>query len=155
MEYVKKPKSSYSSLSGTIEINPGPVKTKKNNFSFAVWDLDSIPARDYERIPLIESFQSTYNFDIFGQCESILSDVIPNEDILINFPKPENSRNGVVCIYFKGNLSIKYRRKLETIPGTIVAKVKLNRKIIFFFRTVILTCHQMDLKTKKILQSLF
>ena len=40
-------------LSGTVEVNPGPV-TKKTNLSFTVWNLDSIPARDYARIPLIE-----------------------------------------------------------------------------------------------------
>ena len=34
-----------------IESNPGPI-TKKN-LSFAVWNLDSLPARDYARIPLI------------------------------------------------------------------------------------------------------
>jgi hypothetical protein len=53
-------------LSVTVELNPGPVKSKKSNFSFAVWNLDSIPAREYARIPLIETFQSTYNVDIFG-----------------------------------------------------------------------------------------
>ena len=52
-------------LSGTIEVNPGPVN-KKTNLSFAVWNLDSIHVRDYSRILLIESFQATYELDIFG-----------------------------------------------------------------------------------------
>ena len=98
-------------LSGTVEINPGPV-TKKTSLSFAVWNLDSIPARDYARIPLIESFQATYEFDIFGARESLLNKDIPNDDIYINgfspepfrANKPENSRNGGVCLYFKDNL---------------------------------------------------
>ena len=34
-------------LAGHVEKNPGPLYTKLNNFSFAVWNLDSIPARDY------------------------------------------------------------------------------------------------------------
>ena len=88
-----------------------------------MWNLDSIPARDYARIPLLETFQSTYNFDIFGVCESLLSDGIPNEDILINADKPGNSRNGGVCLYFKENLPIKDRRDIELIPETIVAEV--------------------------------
>ena len=58
-------------ISGTVEVNPGPDQSKKN-LSFAVWNLDSIPARDFARIPLIETLQATYNFDIFGVCESFL-----------------------------------------------------------------------------------
>ena len=44
-------------ISGT-EVNPGPDQSKKN-LTFAVWNLDSIPARDFARIPLIETFQAT------------------------------------------------------------------------------------------------
>ena len=40
-------------VSGDVEINPGPLTTKKTNISFAIWNVDSIPARDYARIPLI------------------------------------------------------------------------------------------------------
>ena len=133
-------------LSGTVELNPGPVKSKVTNLSFAVWNLDSIPARNYARIPLIETFQSIYNFDIFGICESLLNNDIPNEDIFVNgfspepfrADKPENSRHGGVCLFFKENLPIKERCDLESLPETIVAEVKLNRKKIFF---VLSYCH--------------
>ena len=79
-------------LSGTVKLNPGPVKSKVANLSFAVWNLDSIPARNYARIPLIETFQSTYNVDIFGVCESLLNNDIPNEDIFVNGFSPEPFR---------------------------------------------------------------
>ena len=67
------------------------------NLSFALWYLDSIPARNYARI---DTFQSTYNVDIFGVCESLLNNDIPDEDIFVNgfspepfrADKPENSR---------------------------------------------------------------
>ena len=71
-------------ISGTVETNPGPDTSKKNNLSFAVWNLDSLPARDFARIPLIETLQATYDFDMFGVCESMLTGNISNEDILIN-----------------------------------------------------------------------
>ena len=114
-----------------IEVNPGPTLSKKSKLSFAVWNLDSIPARDFARIPLIESFQASYNFDIFGVCESFLNKNIKNEDIFINgfspepfrADKPENVRNGGVCLYFKENLPIKERCDLETLPETIVAEL--------------------------------
>ena len=121
-----------------IEINPGPPTSKKN-LSFAVWNLDSIPARNYARIPLIETFQATYNFDLFGVCESSLNENILNETIFIDgfspdpfrADKPDDSRNGGVCLYFKENLPITERKDLVTLPETIVAEIKLNRKKIF------------------------
>ena len=93
--------------SGSVELNPGPFETKIKNLSFAVWNLDSIPAREYARIPLIETLQSTYNFDIFGVCESSINPHISNENIFISdfSPEPfrpdkaEVTRNGGVCTY--------------------------------------------------------
>ena len=132
-------------LSG-LEVNPGPVNSKKSYLSFAVWNLDSIPARDFARIPLIETFQATYDFDIFGVCESLLNKNIHNDDIFISgfspdpfrVDKPDNIRNGGVCLYFKENLPIKQRGDLELLPETIVAEIKLNKKKIFF---VLSYCH--------------
>ena len=103
-----------------IEVNPGPVLSKKTKLSFAVWNLDSIPARDFARIPLIETFQATYDFDLFGVCESLLDKGITNDDIFINdfspetlrVDKPESIRKGGVCLYYKENLPIMERRDL-------------------------------------------
>ena len=136
-----------------IEVHPGPTLSKKSKLSFAVWNLDSIPARDFARLPLIETFQATYDFDLFGVCESLLNKDIMNDDILINgfspepfrADKPENIRNGGVCLYFKENLPIKERRDLEILPETIVAEIKLNRKKIFF---VLSYCHPDLLSTE-------
>ena len=102
----------------------------KHNLSFAVWNLDSLPARDFARISLIESLQTTYDFDIFGVCESILTDNIPKEDLLVNGFSPDpfrsdkdsDTRNGGVCSYFKESLPIKERYDLEILPETIVAE---------------------------------
>ena len=121
-------------------INPGPENSRKLGLSFAVWNLDSLPARDYARIPLIESFQSIFDFDIFGVCESFLNNTTPNEDIFIQgfsadpfrADKPINIRNGGVCLYFKEHLPIKERKDLEIIPETVVAEINLNRKKVFF-----------------------
>jgi hypothetical protein len=121
-----------------IEINPGPL-TKKN-LSFAVWNLDSLPARDYARIPLIESFQAEYKFDMFGVCESALTGDISKDSILVEgfspdplrADKADDTRNGGVCLYFREDLPIKSRADLAIIPETIVAEIKLNRKKIFF-----------------------
>ena len=115
-----------------IESNPGPIS--KKNLSFAVWNLDSLPARDYARIPLIESFQAAYNFDIFGICESAHTGDIANDSILIQSFSPDpiradkadDTRNGGVCLYFREDLPIISRTDLATIPETIVAEIKLK-----------------------------
>ena len=65
---------------------------------------------------------------------------IPNVDIFINgflgdpfrSDKPENMRNGGVCLYFKEHSPIKERKNLELLPETIIAEIKLNRKKMFF-----------------------
>ena len=64
-----------------IESNPGPQS--KKILSFAVWNLDSLPARDYARIPLIESFQAEYKFDMFGVVESALTANVSKDSILV------------------------------------------------------------------------
>ena len=105
-----------------IEVDPGHVLSKKTKLSFAVWNLDRIPAREFERILLNETFQATYDFDLFGVCESLSNKDIVKGDILINgfspdplrVDKPENIRND-----------------LEILPEPIVAENKLNRKNIF------------------------
>ena len=133
-------------ISGTVHTNPGPVKLTKTKLSFAVRNLDSIPARDYAIIRLIEPFQATYDFDIFGVCESRLNKDIRNDDINISgfsaepfrADKLENSRCGDVCLYYKENLPIKERPDLVPIPETIVAELKFQRKKIFF---VLSYCH--------------
>ena len=67
-------------ISGTVHTNPGPVKLTKTKLSFAVWNLYSIPARDFPIIHLIESFQATYDFDIFGVCESLLNKAVSRQN---------------------------------------------------------------------------
>ena len=126
-------------VSGSVETNPGPTDPQTIFFSFAVWNLDSLPAREFARIPLIESFQSTYDFDVFGICESMLTEKHTNEDIHIEgfSPDPFRSdkaadiRNGGVCLYFKESLPIKRRRDLESLPETIVTEIKIRKKKIF------------------------
>ena len=121
-------------ISGTVEINPGPLETNIKNLSFAFWNLDSIPAKEYSRIPLIETLQATYNFNIFGVCESALNPDISNENVFIRefsqelfrADKPANTRNGEVCLYYNENLPIKRRPDLEMLW------TKSNRKKNFF-----------------------
>ena len=73
---------------------------------------------------------------MFAVCESALNKNIPNKTILIEgfspdpirADKSDDTRNGWVCLYFRKDLPIKSRVDLATMPETIVAEIKLNRK---------------------------
>ncbi len=64
-------------MSGNVHPNPGPTINREKNtkkLHFGIWNADSIVARNFAKIPLLEALQEVENFDIFGICESMLSD---------------------------------------------------------------------------------
>ena len=75
---------------GGLEINPGPKSPPK--FSFATFNLDSILARDGCKLTTIEGIDSLYKFDIFGICETYLTDSIPNSEIQLSDFSPDPLR---------------------------------------------------------------
>ena len=52
-----------SILLSDVELNPGP---NTSIFRFCSWNLNSIFAYDFARIPLIETYNSVYNYDLLG-----------------------------------------------------------------------------------------
>ena len=124
---------------GCIETDPGP-NTGTRTLSFAVWNLDSLPARNFARIPFIESLQDLYKFDFFAVCESSLNDSISNDDIHVHSFSPDPFRadkiagahNGGVCLYYKEDLPIKRRSDLELLSETIVVEILLKNKKKYF-----------------------
>ena len=127
---------------GDIEKNPGPSPPKL--LSFATWNIDSLLARDGVKKSYIECLQSLHNFDIFGLCESYLTNNTNVDDLEIEgFAKlpmradcklatPQSRPRGGVCLYFKENLPIKRRNDLEFPDETICAEISLNRKKIIY-----------------------
>ena len=106
-----------------------------------MWNLDSLPARDFSRIPVIEGLQSIHDFDLFAICESSLHDLISNDDLFIHgfspepyrADKPLNAHSGGVCLYYKENIPLKRRKDLELIDETIVVEIRQkNSKKLFF-----------------------
>ena len=70
--------------SGSVETNPGPNSSVRNQISFCSWNIDSLLARDSSKISSIEGLQAVHNFDIFGICESYLTDKVKQQDLKIN-----------------------------------------------------------------------
>ena len=65
---------------GDIETNPGPKKSIK----FCHWNLNGLAAHGFVKIPLIEAFINTHNFDIICLSETFLDSTIPQNDEIIN-----------------------------------------------------------------------
>ena len=64
--------------SGDIETNPGPRKSSP--IKFCHWDLNGLAAHDFIKVPLIEAFISTHNFDILCLSETFLDSTIDLND---------------------------------------------------------------------------
>lgn len=120
--------------SGNVESNPGPPPRL---LSFATWNIDSLTPKKH----FIDSLQSTYDFDLFGICETYLNDKTPDADVLVDvFPDPPfrsdckilGRARGGVCLFFKDTVPIKRRQDLEFMDETIVAEINLNRKKIIY-----------------------
>ena len=67
--------------SGDIETNPGP---RKSFIKFCHWNLNGLAAHDFVKIPLIEAFITTHNFDIICLSETFLDSSIDISDPRIN-----------------------------------------------------------------------
>ena len=129
----------HSKLSGDVHPNPGPCHG--NTFKFCHWNLEfSIAVNDFIKIPLIEAYNSVYNYDIIALSETYLDSSIPNESIsLTGFSKeiyrsdhPNNVKRGGVCLYFKDSLAIKQRINLQILDECTFSELTIGRKKAFF-----------------------
>ena len=121
---------------GDISPNPGPFK---NGLRFFHWNLNSLDAREKVKIPLIESYNSIYHYELIAISEAMLDKSIPNDDIFIHgFSRnifrsdhPGESKIGGVCLYYKENLSVTQRLDLQVLDEMIVSEIKIGRKKYF------------------------
>ena len=123
-------------LSNDIELNPG-LEYHNNFFNFMTWNLYSITKNDFERVHLIESDNSIFNYDLISICETNLNDAmvpkVPKIDGYEFEPAnhPANIAHGGVGIFYKNTLPVTPRRDLS-FDESLVLELKLGRKKIFF-----------------------
>ena len=67
-------------LSGDIEINPGP---KRSSINFCHWNLNGVISHDFIKVPLVDVFITSNNFDLVCLSETFLDSTIPNDDVKI------------------------------------------------------------------------
>ena len=101
------------SLSGDIEINPGPKANALNwCFSICHWNLNSISAHMFTKVSLLSAYISVHKLDIICLLGTYLNSEIPSDDGNLEIPgynlvredHPFNSKRGGVCVYYKNSL---------------------------------------------------
>ena len=94
-------------LSGGTEVNPG--LNRSSNIKFCHWNLKRLAAHDFVKVPLVEAFITTRNFDIVCPSERFLDLTIPDDDVNIQIngyslliaDHSNNIKRGGVCTHFK------------------------------------------------------
>ena len=115
-------------LSNDVSRNPGPP-FHNSFFNFLSWNVNSIVKDDFQRVRLIETHNSIFNYDHISICETSLNDSIKLPDILLNdctfvhSKNPTNTRHSGVRLFCKNALPIKIRNDLS-----IVIELNFGRK---------------------------
>ena len=112
------------------------IQAPFSSLSVMHWNLNSIPAHDYERIPILEAFPTQEKLKLIAITETALKNTIPDDKVnidgysLIRNDLPPNGRCGGVALFYQNDLSVKNRCDLQ-IPNTIVAEISFSRKTKF------------------------
>ena len=64
---------------GDIHPNPGP----SSFFNFAHWNLNSLAAHDFARIPILETFAIQENLNLLAITESALKKDVTNNKLIL------------------------------------------------------------------------
>ena len=100
-------------LSGDVELNPGPKRNAAQTFSICHWNLNSICAHNFAKLSLLRAYVSVHKFNIICLSETYLDSSIDDESLeisgyyLIRSDHPSNKKRGGICIYYKNFLPLK------------------------------------------------
>ena len=67
-------------ISGDIELNPGPKQKQDQSLSICHWNLNSIPAHNFQKLPLLQGYILSNKVDILCLSETFLNSDIPRDD---------------------------------------------------------------------------
>ena len=124
---------------GDIETNPGPRTYHSQYFSFCHWNLNSLPAHNYSKVPLLQAFNALHKFDLICLSESYLNSSITMDEKsliidgykLIRADHPSDTRRGGVCIYHKETMSVKVLN-FSQLSECLVCEISIQNKKGYF-----------------------
>ena len=110
-------------------------------FTFISRNFNSLAKDDFQRVHLIETHNSIFNYDLISICETNLNDSITLADSPLNdytfvpSNNPANTRHGGVGLFFKSFLPIKIRKDLS-LNESIMLELNFGRKLFFIHGVV-------------------
>ena len=121
-----------------VESNPGAKK--QSCLKFFHWNLNGLAAHEFIKLPLIEAYIATRNFDIVYLSETFLDSSISNDGntiniagyLLIRADHPSNTKKGSVCIYYKDFLSLIKRDDITNVKKCLIAVITVDNEKCFF-----------------------
>ena len=120
-----------------VESNPGAKK--QSCLKFFHWNLNGLAAHEFIKLPLIEAYIATRNFDIVYLSETFLDSSISNDGntiniagyLLIRADHPSNTKKGSVCIYYKDFLSLIKRDDITNVKKCLIAVITVDNEKCF------------------------
>ena len=106
-------------------------------------NVNSLAKDNFQRVGLIEAYNSIFNYDLISICETSLNDSVELPDTLlydytfVTGRNPVSSRNGGVGLFYKNSLPVIVRNDLS-FGESIVVELKFGRKkyfLLFLYRT--------------------
>ena len=124
-------------LGGDIHPNPGQFD---NSLKICHWNLNGVCARDKIKIPLLEAYNSIFQYDLIALSETNLNETVKYEDIIIDAfsteifcsDHPSGDKQSGVCVYSKENIHIKRKNDIEILQETVICEILLDCKKVFF-----------------------
>ena len=100
------------SLSGDIELSPGPKRDINQSSSVCQWNLNSVASHKFSKIQSLKTYNSIHKFDIICLSESYINTGILLNDNNLQIPghnfvsinHPSYTKHGGVCLYYKCSL---------------------------------------------------
>ena len=97
--------------------------------------LNSLPAHNYAKLPLLQAFNTLYKFNLIYFSETYLdfSISIEEKSLIIDDYKllpadhPSDTKRGRVCIYYKEAISVQVL-KFSQLPECLVCEVSIENK---------------------------
>ena len=94
-----------------VELNPGPTKKRNSWFNWSIchWNLNSLTAYNFEKVNLLEAYNTVNKFDIICLSKSFLDSSILTESNnlkingykMVRAHRPNNVKKGGVCACFR------------------------------------------------------
>ena len=121
-------------ICGDVSLNPGQ---KTEDIKFMHWNLNSLTAHAFSRVPLLHAYMVQHNLDIAAISESALSKTISDSSIQIpgynsiRFDLENSDSHGGVIIYHKNNMAVRNCTDLPTLQYSLILGMTINRKKLF------------------------